>query len=52
VRKQGDPDLLLNSATQKLDVVYQTPYQSHSAMEPLNCVAFYQPDKLEIWGPI
>ena len=21
-------------------------------MEPLNCVAFYQPDKLEIWGPI
>jgi isoquinoline 1-oxidoreductase subunit beta len=51
-RKQGDPDGVLATATQKLDVVYETPYQSHSAMEPLNCVAFYQPDKLEIWGPI
>lgn len=51
-RKQGDPDAVLNAATQKLDLVYETPYQSHSAMEPLNCVAFYQPDKLEIWGPI
>ena len=36
----------------KLDVIYQTPYQSHSAMEPLNCIAHYQPDKIEIWGPI
>jgi isoquinoline 1-oxidoreductase beta subunit len=51
-RKQGDPDRVLSAATQKLDVIYETPYQSHSAMEPLNCVAFYQPDKLEIWGPI
>jgi isoquinoline 1-oxidoreductase beta subunit len=51
-RKQGDPDGVLAAATQKLDVVYQTPYQAHSAMEPLNCVAWYQPDKLEIWGPI
>jgi isoquinoline 1-oxidoreductase beta subunit len=51
-RKQGDPDSILSAATQKLDVVYETPYQSHSAMEPLNCVAFYQADKLEIWGPI
>ena len=52
VKKQGDPDSLLNATAQKLDVVYETPYQSHSAMEPLNCVAHYQPDKLEIWGPI
>ncbi|HTI08815.1 MAG TPA: xanthine dehydrogenase family protein molybdopterin-binding subunit [Puia sp.] len=51
-RKQGDADQALASAAQKLDVIYETPYQSHSAMEPLNCVAFYQPDKLEIWGPI
>jgi len=51
-RKQGDPDAILATATQKLDVTYQTPYQSHSAMEPLNCVAWYQSDKLEIWGPI
>jgi isoquinoline 1-oxidoreductase subunit beta len=32
--------------------VYETPYQCHYAMEPLNCVAHYQQDKVEIWGPI
>lgn len=51
-KKQGDPDSVLQQAEKKIDVVYQTPYQSHSCMEPLNCVAFYQGDKLEIWGPI
>lgn len=51
-KKQGDPDGLLSSAEKHIDVIYQTPYQSHSAMEPLNCVAHYQPDKIEIWGPI
>jgi len=51
-KKQGDPDSVLKQSPKTIDVVYQTPYQSHSAMEPLNCVAHYQPDKLEIWGPI
>ncbi|MCE7054276.1 molybdopterin-dependent oxidoreductase [Algoriphagus sp. AGSA1] len=50
--KQGEPDTILSTSSGKLDVVYETPYQSHSAMEPLNCVAYYQPDKLEIWGPL
>ncbi len=51
-RKVGDPDSIIKKAAKKLDVVYQTPYQSHSCMEPLNCIAHYQGDKLEIWGPI
>ena len=51
-KKQGEPDQVLKAATKKLDLVYQTPYQSHSAMEPLNCIAHYQQDKIEIWGPI
>lgn len=51
-KKQGDPDTILQAAGQKLDLLYETPYQSHSAMEPLNCVASYQDDKVEIWGPI
>ncbi len=50
--KQGNPDETLAKNTKALDVVYQTPYQSHSPMEPVNCVAHYQADKLEIWGPI
>ena len=51
-KKQGDPTAFISQAAQKLDVVYQTPYQSHSAMEPLNCIAHYQEDKVEIWGPV
>jgi isoquinoline 1-oxidoreductase subunit beta len=51
-KKQGDPDGVLGTASKKLDVIYQTPYQAHAAMEPLNCVAHYQGDKIEIWGPI
>ncbi|MCU0396203.1 MAG: molybdopterin-dependent oxidoreductase [Chitinophagaceae bacterium] len=39
-------------AEKKIEAVYQTPYQSHSCMEPINCVAHWQPDKVEIWGPI
>ncbi|MBE7175814.1 MAG: xanthine dehydrogenase family protein molybdopterin-binding subunit [Mucilaginibacter polytrichastri] len=48
----GNPDAVISAAEKKIDVMYQTPYQSHSCMEPLNCVAWYQPEKLEIWGPI
>ena len=49
---QGDPKTIIDKAEKKLDVVYQTPYQAHFCMEPLNCVAHYQKDKLEVWGPI
>ncbi|MEO7800743.1 MAG: molybdopterin cofactor-binding domain-containing protein, partial [Ginsengibacter sp.] len=51
-KKQGDPDSIISKAAKKVDVIYQTPYQSHSSMEPLNCVAHYQNDKIELWGPI
>lgn len=36
----------------KLDLVYETPYESHSCMEPLNCIANVQGDRCEVWGPI
>jgi isoquinoline 1-oxidoreductase beta subunit len=51
-KKQGEPDGILAKADKKIDVIYQTPYQAHAAMEPLNCIAHYQQDKIEIWGPI
>jgi isoquinoline 1-oxidoreductase beta subunit len=49
---KGDSNAIIKSAEKKIDVVYSTPYQSHSCMEPLNCIAHYQKDKIEIWGPI
>ncbi|MBD2757380.1 xanthine dehydrogenase family protein molybdopterin-binding subunit [Spirosoma validum] len=52
LKQQGDVADALAKGSKKLDVVYQTPYQSHSCMEPLNCTAYYQASKVEIWGPI
>lgn len=37
---------------QKLEAAYETPYQSHSCMEPLNCIADVRADSIDIWGPI
>ncbi|MEO5889426.1 MAG: molybdopterin cofactor-binding domain-containing protein [Ferruginibacter sp.] len=39
-------------AGKKIEAVYETPYESHSCMEPLNCIAYVQGDKCEVWGPI
>lgn len=51
-KKQGNPDAVLVNASKKIDVTYQTPYQSHYAMEPVNCVAYFQGDTIEVWGPV
>lgn len=52
LKTQGDSTGIISKSKKKLDVVYQTPYQSHAAIEPLNCIAHYQTDKIEVWGPI
>ena len=35
-----------------LDVTYELPFQSHSCMEPVNCLADVKEDSIMIWGPI
>lgn len=42
----------LTNAAATIEAVYETPYQSHSCMEPLNCIADVKDDRVEIWGPI
>lgn len=51
-RSQGAASVALDGAPDVLDVVYETPYQAHACMEPLNCVAHVTADRAEIWGPI
>ena len=36
----------------KIEASYETPYESHSCMEPLNCIANVEAERIEIWGPI
>lgn len=52
VRTQGNVDSVLEKAEKKIEAVYETPYESHSNMEPLNCIADVRADSCEIWGPI
>lgn len=51
-KTQGDVKSVLANNNDKLDVVYETPYQVHYAMEPLNCIAHWKGDSVEIWGPV
>jgi isoquinoline 1-oxidoreductase beta subunit len=51
-RTKGNVTRILDQAEKKLEAVYETPYESHSCMEPLNCVARVTDTLCEIWGPI
>lgn len=51
-RTGGNFENRFQKGEKKLELVYETPYESHSCMEPLNCIAHVQGDKCEIWGPI
>lgn len=51
-RTMGNVSPILAKAEKKVEAIYSTPYESHSAMEPLNCTAWVKDDSCEIWGPI
>ena len=51
-KTKGNFDSAFEKSTKKLEAVYETPYESHSCMEPVNCIAHVQDNKCEIWGPI
>jgi isoquinoline 1-oxidoreductase beta subunit len=42
----------LKDSSAAIEAVYEMPYQSHSCMEPLNCIADVKDNSIEIWGPI
>jgi isoquinoline 1-oxidoreductase beta subunit len=47
---QGDFGKAFNEATVKLEAYYETPFVSHSPMEPMNCLADWKEDgHLHIW---
>jgi len=52
LKTQGDPNGIVSGAKDILDVVYETPYQAHTPMEPLNCIGHHRGDTVEIWGPV
>ncbi|PWT97589.1 MAG: xanthine dehydrogenase [Bacteroidetes bacterium] len=51
-KSKGDFERVFGESEKKIEAIYETPYESHSCMEPLNCVAHVHDNKCEIWGPI
>jgi isoquinoline 1-oxidoreductase subunit beta len=48
-RDDGNVDQALSGATKTLEAVYETPYLSHSPMEPMNATVNLQADRLDVW---
>jgi isoquinoline 1-oxidoreductase beta subunit len=48
-KQQGDATAAINGAATKLSAVYQSPFLSHTPMEPLNCTLHIQADRAEMW---
>ena len=50
-RKEGDAPSAMAGAAQKIEAVYRVPYEAHATMEPMNCLADVQADRVDIWAP-
>jgi isoquinoline 1-oxidoreductase beta subunit len=48
----GNFELAFGKANKKVEAVYETPYETHSCMEPVNCIANVQDNRCDVWGPI
>lgn len=48
-RNEGNVDQALPRAAKTLEAVYETPYLSHSPMEPMNATVDLKPERLDIW---
>jgi len=51
-RTKGNAPATFEKAEKKIEAFYETPYESHSCMEPLNCTAHVTDDQCDVWGPI
>jgi isoquinoline 1-oxidoreductase beta subunit len=48
-RNDGNFDQAMSVAAKTFEAVYETPYLSHSPMEPMNATVHLQPDRLDVW---
>jgi isoquinoline 1-oxidoreductase beta subunit len=49
--KAGDPEGALKGAFRVLQAEYAIEHVAHACMEPMNCTARVEGDKIEIWAP-
>ena len=51
VRRDGDPESVIEADKDAFTVEYQVPLLAHAPMEPMNCTARYTESTVEIWAP-
>ena len=50
VRKEGNVKKALQSSDKIIEAIYESPLQAHATMEPMNCTAYVQKDKCQVWA--
>ncbi|HEY6251943.1 MAG TPA: molybdopterin cofactor-binding domain-containing protein [Candidatus Angelobacter sp.] len=51
IRRQGDAPAVLAASRNKLEALYEYPFQAHAPLETMNCTAHVQEAACEIWVP-
>ena len=50
-RTEGSVDAALETAAERIDAVYELPMLAHAPMEPMNCTAEFEGDRLHVYVP-
>ena len=48
-RSEGNADKVINNAAKVISAEFTTPLLAHATMEPMNCTAHVQKNKVDIW---
>lgn len=48
-RNDGNVDKAFSGVARTFEAIYETPYLSHSPMEPMNATVNLRPDRLDVW---
>jgi CO/xanthine dehydrogenase Mo-binding subunit len=51
VRQEGGTKEAMTKAARTVGAVYMLPYQAHATPEPMNCTAFVQKNRCDVWAP-
>lgn len=48
---RGNAMDVLSKATKKLEAIYESPFQAHATMEPMNTTVHVRKNRIEVWSP-